>query len=399
MLCQDFGSRIGARLDHIEMDAVRPEIRAAQQHDDASRTRAGVQESVAEPGALGCAHGSIVEIEGKIANISFLRIDNLAERAVIGGRIDGQRCLGHAAKQWPQHLRRRQFDPGGGIEHTIRRLLGLQMGDPDGAIDGADADRAIAPGQNLAGRSLQTIFLVGSIKETVLAEQQRGEDARGAVGRTDLAHDRRCFVARPIDGPVGLPHRRPQTAACPWRRIGQRFRLPGAGLVLPRFDPCDRLENAAQGRPGDLITIKAAFRDGIARKRKFMRGPNIASIEVRRRLKNRHAPMLFAVGNGPVERGRTPIPLDAGMHDQAEMAGPDFFWNCDLQHRRKDQIRRFAGDSLGHGLRRRRDADADIVAAITKLDPKTLAEAVMGRGQKKNSHCFAPWIFRRPAMI
>src|SRR6516165_3861201 len=40
-------SRIGARLDSIEIDAIRPKIAAAEEHDNAGRTRTGVKEGVA----------------------------------------------------------------------------------------------------------------------------------------------------------------------------------------------------------------------------------------------------------------------------------------------------------------------------------------------------------------
>jgi AraC-like DNA-binding protein len=49
----------------------------------------------------------------------------------------------------------------------------------------------------------------------------------------------------------------------------------------------------------------------------------------------------------------------------------------------------------GHCLARRRDADADFVATLAERYPQTLAEAVVGRGQKENSHGFSPYIFRR----
>src|SRR5450759_153741 len=77
-----FHGRIGTRLDHVEMDAVRPKIAATQQHDDPGRTRAGMEERVAETGALGRAHRSIVEIEREIANLVLLGIDDLAEGAM-----------------------------------------------------------------------------------------------------------------------------------------------------------------------------------------------------------------------------------------------------------------------------------------------------------------------------
>jgi hypothetical protein len=64
-----------------------------------------------------------------------------------------------------------------------------------------------------------------------------------------------------------------------------------------------------------------------------------------------------------------------------------------LQHRRNDQIRRLAGDSGDHCLARRCDADADFVAELAEFDPQTLAETVVGRCQKENSHGFFHFIF------
>ena len=79
-------------------------------------------------------------------------------------RVDWQRRLGHAAQRRPQHLRRGQFDSRDGAELHIAKLaaeaqsgkvamrirragiaLGLQMGNPDRAVDSADADRSVAP--------------------------------------------------------------------------------------------------------------------------------------------------------------------------------------------------------------------------------------------------------------
>src|SRR5271165_3272690 len=78
------------------------------------------------------------------------------------------------------------------------------------------------------------------------------------------------------------------------------------------------------------------------------------------------------------------------MHDQAEMARPNLLRNGDLQHRCNDQIRRLAGDGGDHRLVIRCDANADVVATLAELDPETLAEAVMGRRQKENSHKLSP---------
>ena len=59
-----------------------------EQRDDASWAGAGVEERVAEPIALGRAHRPIIEIEREVANLVLLRIDDLAEGAMIGRRVD-----------------------------------------------------------------------------------------------------------------------------------------------------------------------------------------------------------------------------------------------------------------------------------------------------------------------
>ena len=79
------------------------------------------------------------------------------------------------------------------------------MGDPDSAIDRADADRAVTPGQNLAGWTLEALLFMRPIEEATFPEQ-RAEDAGSAVRRADLPHDRSRFVPHPVDGAVCLSH-------------------------------------------------------------------------------------------------------------------------------------------------------------------------------------------------
>ena len=163
------------------------------------------------------------------------------------------------------------------------------MGDPDGAIDRADADRAVAPGQNLAGRTVAALLLMRPVEEATFAEQ-RAEDAGSTVGRADRPHDRGRCVPHPVDGAVGLPHRRAQTAVHIGRHIGKLRWLPSAGPERARFDSGDRLENAAHGSLGDLTTIEAALRGRIFLDRKLMRGPDRARIELVGRLQDRSRP-------------------------------------------------------------------------------------------------------------
>src|SRR5208337_985203 len=230
------------------------------------------------------------------------------------------------------------------------------MGDPDSAIDCANADRAVTLGQNLAGRTLEALFFMCPVEEATFAEQ-RAEDAGSTVRRADLPHDHGRIVPPPIDGTVGLPHWRAQTAAHIRRHIGELLWLPSAGSVLAGFDSGDRLENAKHGGLGHLTTIEAALRGSIGLQGKLMGGPDWACIELVCRFQDRYAPALLVVGDGPVERGGATIALDAGMHDQTEMTRPNLFWNGNLQHRCKDQIRRLAGGSGDHFLVCRGNAD------------------------------------------
>ena len=57
--------------------------------------------------------------------------------------------------------------------------LGLQMGNPDGAVDRADADRAVASGQNLARRPFDAVLIMRAKEEAACSEQRvRGRRAR-----------------------------------------------------------------------------------------------------------------------------------------------------------------------------------------------------------------------------
>ena len=130
------------------------------------------------------------------------------------------------------------------------------------------------------------------VEEATFAEQ-RAKDAGSAVRRADLPHDHGRFVLHPVDGTVGLPHWRAQTATHIGRHIGQLLGLPGAGPELTRFDSGDRLEDPMQGGLDDLTSIEAALRGRIGLVGKLVRGPDLAGIELVRRLQDRYAPDLL----------------------------------------------------------------------------------------------------------
>ena len=139
-------------------------------------------------------------------------------------------------------------------------------------------------------------------------------------------------------------------------------------MELTRFDATDRLEDAPQRSFGDLMAIEAALRRRFSPYGKLMRGPDGTSIELFGSLEDRYAPYILIVDDRPVERGRTPIAPYAGMHDQAEIARPNFLRDGDLQHWRNNQIRRLMRSSRDHGLARRCDADTNFVAELAEFD-------------------------------
>ena len=82
-----FPGSIGGALggfDQVEVNAVRPEILATFEHDDAGGAAAGPGKSRRQALALGCSHGAIVKIEGEKADLAGLPIANVLPGGVAG---------------------------------------------------------------------------------------------------------------------------------------------------------------------------------------------------------------------------------------------------------------------------------------------------------------------------
>jgi putative transposase len=145
---------------------------------------------------------------------------------MINLRIDRQWLLWRVTKQGTQHLSCGQLDPRDGAElfrtsiaanaqlrhsayfHVRARIaLGLQMGNPHGAIGGGDANRAVAPGKNLTGRAFKATLFMHAVKKAVQS-QQRATDARRAIRGAHFPDDGglcRIFLPR-----VGMVYDRRQ---------------------------------------------------------------------------------------------------------------------------------------------------------------------------------------------
>ena len=164
-----------------------------------------MQECVAQPLALRRAHRAVVEIEREIADLTLLRIDDLAEGAMIVGRVDRQRRLGHAAKRRSQDLCRGQFDPGDRAEVRVAKLAAearagkVAMSPPARSASSlafrweiqtapSTVPMQIAPSRRARtwpGGPLEAVLVMRAIEEAASSEQS-AEDAGRAVRRADL---------------------------------------------------------------------------------------------------------------------------------------------------------------------------------------------------------------------
>ena len=91
---------------------------------------------------------------------------------------------------------------------------------------------------------------------------------------------------------------------------------------------CHRVQHGIDCRFRYLIAIQTGLA-GIAH-REFAGGPDIAGIHLGIGLQDGHAPTLFAIENGPVQRRRPAVTTDTGMYNQADMLAPDTFGNGTL---------------------------------------------------------------------
>ena len=79
----------------------------------------------------------------------------------------------------------------------------LEVGDPDRAVDGGAADRAVARGDDLAGTPAQAASTCDA-EQVELDARDRVEHTGVPLGGADLAHHGGGGVERPVDRAVGL---------------------------------------------------------------------------------------------------------------------------------------------------------------------------------------------------
>jgi hypothetical protein len=221
----------------------------------------------------------------------------------------------------------------GELERACGRQLdvagALEVADPDGAVDGRAADRAVALGDDLARGAAQPRLAMGAEEAEAVIEQ-----ARVALVGVDAADDRRRRVLGPVDPPA-----QHWTLAAGDGGVGvvERF-APG----LARGDLADGLDDRLDRGAADLVAVEAALAGGAHGER--ARGPDVAAVELVVGLEHGHAPLGRLQLDRPVQRRRAAVAHRARVDDEAAMPRPDALGDDRLEHRAHDQLGLVAGD-------------------------------------------------------
>ena len=256
-------------------------------------------------------------------------------------------------------------------------MAASERGKPHRAVAGGATDRAVARGQQRAGLAAQP--LVGDAAEHDQVEVADAvEHARRAVGAAQHAQHR---VGRggPVEAAVGLFDARARAA--PHLRAGIVEPLAAVEAAL---EVGDDLEQAGDGGRDDVVAIETTLADGAGGK--LSRRPDRATVELGVGLQQRHAPAWRVVQDRPVERGGTAVTGRTGMDHDAQDASPDRIRNGAREHGRNDQLRLRLVDGVEHRLVAEGEGDLHVMAALGQLDPGALAQAVVGTGEKQDSH-------------
>jgi hypothetical protein len=252
----------------------------------------------------------------------------------------------------------------------------LELPDPDRAVDGRAADRAMALGDDRARRPGQRLLAV-HVEEMELGAVDRVAHARMPLGGADLAYHGVGRVRAPVDRAHVLLHQRARAAGDARIAVVERIRRRAGHDLL------DRLHEGVDRRAANLVAIEAALADVADRER--ARGPDVTAVDLAVGLQDRHAPGVERELDRPVERRRSAIAGRSRMHDQAPVARPDRLRDDLLEHRADDQLRSLPRDGRLHRRRRVDDLDGDVVAELGERDIRALAQAVVSGDEEEDA--------------
>ena len=181
----------------------------------------------------------------------------------------------------------------------------LEVGDPDGAVDGRAADRAVALGDDLARRAAQRALAVGA--EEVERRARRRRRARpGGPRRHGRCGSRLCGRVRSPSRSRASAWRHQRARPGPMTRGSSRSRAARrpAPSAIRRMASTTRLDRGA----ADLVAVQAALARLARRER--ARGPDVAAVDLAARPRARSRPTRSS-------RARSPSPARTGRGRRA----------------------------------------------------------------------------------
>ena len=212
MLRHDSSAGLCGRLDQVEVDAVRPEVRRRP----AAPARASAAPCAAASAArsalaLRGAHRAVVEVEVQEADGAVLLV---ADR-----RARSASPAAHPARAAPR-ARRRAARPApcaaGSLNAARRRRARLQVPDPDRAVDGGAQHRAVARARSPRPARAARAQRAFGVRVEQVARQRRSSSSR-TPGKPSAARILRSTVARVVALPVDARGRPAASAAAAGR--------------------------------------------------------------------------------------------------------------------------------------------------------------------------------------
>ena len=336
--------RLARGLDGVQVDAVRPEVRAARRAaGPSSGATSAWRRAARSRWHCGRAHGPVVEGEVEHAHVTGSpRSGSRATWQARPGHRGPRRCVLHAG----EHGRPAPAWPGASA--VARRPPGdrLQVRDPHRAVDGGAQDGAVARGDDGRSPGVGAIFdltpclsACAPKRRTAMphtSSRTPGKPSAEWILRSTVS----VVVVRPVDGAVGRAHERP----------------PRPRATAPRSAParaCSPRANFATAsltaRTAASVTSRRYRLDlGASRIGKAAwahTGP--ASIS-RHGLQHRDAPLGLALQDRPVERRWAAVAGHAGVHHEARHARPERSGIARLRNGAIDEV----GLRERHGLAR-----------------------------------------------
>ena len=373
------GRAVG-RLDHVQVDAIRPEIGATEQHQHARRLGEREAQRRGEPLALRRAHRTVVEGEMQMADTALRVVADLAiarcMARCIARRIDRDRPFGQVRRLCREGQRRGQLEAA--------LLVGAaHVTDPDRTVDAGAQHGLVPAADHPAGfMTLRERLCVG-VEKMAWRVEQPVEHARCAVGGAHLAQDGFGVVALPVDAALGLRHQRAPATGRGVVGVPGRGRGDGDGLALVA-ETAHRRNHCARRGFGDLVAVQARL--GGPAHRKGLGRPHRAGVHLGLRLQHGDAPFARAFRDRPVEGRRPAVADDARVHDQADGVAPDVLGNRTLQERRDDERGAMQRHRLDRHHVRNIELDRHLVAERREFEVQALREAVEAAGQEQDAH-------------